>query len=490
MGHFLRSIFAFAALLMCSAVSAQKVVTLDFTDGAKVWKLPAKSGDGVKSGTFTDGTYTIKLTAATNAYYMSGGTALLIGKKGSTIELPAMDFKVERIEVVGAGGASGNLEANILAGDKDASTKVTGGNITAAFKIKPEYQAANTAYVYKVLSAHNAQIQKIVFYEVDESKVNEPVISATSKVFETSTKVSITGDEGTDIYYTLDGTEPTTSSLRYVNEFEVSATSTIKAIAVKGEKASFVSSFEVNKVTPFTVSNLIEWSSDKTGTVYQDFSTLTLNNAKVLFAIGDLVFLREDGKCIELYKMSGLKNKVETNDILNGTIKGCAESYNSLPEFIESKADAEYTDVSALQITKSGVVAEPVVATLAEVINCQHIFDLVKISGVSLKVENKKYSIYKGEEVVALNNVGTVELPAESEFTKEGQLYDIEGIVSGISSKKGTIYLRAIKAAEATGVEAVSADVKTSEAYNLHGVKVAPDTKGIVVINGKKYFNK
>ena len=74
----------------------------------------------------------------------------------------------------------------------------------------------------------------------------------------------------------------------------------IKKIAVKGEKASFVSSFEVNKVTPFTVSNLIEWSSDKTGTVYQDFSTLTLNNAKVLFAIGDLVFLREDGKCIEL----------------------------------------------------------------------------------------------------------------------------------------------------------------------------------------------
>ena len=340
------------------------------------------------------------------------------------------------------------------------------------------------------VSVLNAQIQKIHFYEVDESKVNEPVISATSKVFETSTKVSITGDEGTDIYYTLDGTEPTTSSLRYVNEFEVSATSTIKAIAVKGEKASFVSSFEVNKVTPFTVSNLIEWSSDKTGTVYQDFSTLTLNNAKVLFAIGDLVFLREDGKCIELYKMSGLKKKVETNAILSGTIKGCAESYNKMPEFIESKADATFTDVSALQIAKSEVPAEPVEATLAEVIDCQHIFDLVKISGVSLKVDNKKYSIYKGDEVVALNNVGTVELPAESEFTKEGQLYDIEGIVSGISSKKGTIYLRAIKAAEATGVEAVSADVKTFEAYNLHGVKVAPDTKGIVVINGKKYFNK
>ena len=490
MGHFLRSIFAFSALLMCSAVSAQKVVTLDFTDGAKVWKLPAKSGDGVKSGEFTDGTYTIKLTAADNAYYISGGTALFIGKKNSTIELPAMNFKVARIEVVGSASGSASLEANVFVGGTEVSSKAMGGTQTTKFDINSEYQAAGTVYTYKIISKHNAHIQKIHFYEVDESKVNEPVISATSKVFETSTKVSITGDEGTDIYYTLDGTEPTTSSLRYVNEFEVSATSTIKAIAVKGEKASFVSSFEVNKVTPFTVSNLIEWSSDKTGTVYQDFSTLTLNNAKVLFAIGDLVFLREDGKCIELYKMSGLKNKVETNDILNGIIKGCAESYNSLPEFIESKADAEYTDVSALQITKSGVVAEPVVATLAEVINCQHIFDLVKISGVSLKVDNKKYSIYKGDEVVSLSNVGTVELPAESEFTKEGQLYDIEGIVNGVSSKKGTIYLRAIKAAEATGVEAVSADVKSSEAYNLHGVKVAPDTKGIVVINGKKYFNK
>lgn len=221
MGHFLRSIFAFAALLMCSAVSAQKV-TLDFTDGAKTWGLPSKSADGVKSGEFTDGTYTIKLTAANNAYYISGGTALFIGQKNSTIELPAMNFKVARIEVVGDEGASKNTEANILVGDKEVSTKVKGANITAAFDIKSEYQAAGTVYIYKILSAHNAQIQKIHFYEVDESKVNEPVISATSKVFETSTKVSITGDEGTDIYYTLDGTEPTTSSLRYVNEFEVS----------------------------------------------------------------------------------------------------------------------------------------------------------------------------------------------------------------------------------------------------------------------------
>lgn len=36
----------------------------------------------------------------------------------------------------------------------------------------------------------------------------------------------------------------------------------------------------------------------------------------------------------------------------------------------------------------------------------------------------------------------------------------------------------------------VSDDVKTGKAYNLQGIEVAPDTKGLIIIDGKKVYNK
>lgn len=36
----------------------------------------------------------------------------------------------------------------------------------------------------------------------------------------------------------------------------------------------------------------------------------------------------------------------------------------------------------------------------------------------------------------------------------------------------------------------VSDEAKTGKAYNLQGIEVAPDTKGLIIINGKKVYNK
>lgn len=43
---------------------------------------------------------------------------------------------------------------------------------------------------------------------------------------------------------------------------------------------------------------------------------------------------------------------------------------------------------------------------------------------------------------------------------------------------------------EATGIESVQQNAQNSVAYNLAGQRVAADTKGIVIMNGKKYLNK
>jgi hypothetical protein len=66
------------------------------------------------------------------------------------------------------------------------------------------------------------------------TKVVTPSINAKSTTFERAQSVTITcRTKGATIYYTLDGTTPTTSSRKYKKAIRIKSTTTIKAFAVK-----------------------------------------------------------------------------------------------------------------------------------------------------------------------------------------------------------------------------------------------------------------
>ena len=90
-----------------------------------------------------------------------------------------------------------------------------GGNYYRMYTDKTGNSSYKPFYVYKILAA---------------GEVKAPVINAEVE-FETSTTVSIEVSEGLKVYYTLDGTEPTTASTEYTAPFEVTETATIKAVA-------------------------------------------------------------------------------------------------------------------------------------------------------------------------------------------------------------------------------------------------------------------
>jgi len=83
----------------------------------------------------------------------------------------------------------------------------------------------------------------------DTNTVATPVISPNSGTFTSSQEVTITcATEGAIIYYTVDGTDPSTSSTKYEKSFTISATTTVKAIAVKeGMKNSAVATATFTK---------------------------------------------------------------------------------------------------------------------------------------------------------------------------------------------------------------------------------------------------
>ena len=73
----------------------------------------------------------------------------------------------------------------------------------------------------------------------DISDVAAPVISGTTP-FSDSTEVTIQGPAGAQVYYTSDGTEPTEESQVYSAPLTLTATATIRAIAVKDNVSSSV----------------------------------------------------------------------------------------------------------------------------------------------------------------------------------------------------------------------------------------------------------
>ena len=90
----------------------------------------------------------------------------------------------------------------------------------------------------------------VVTYVIDsQSSVAAPVITPESGTYYEEQTVKMTCEtEGASIYYTLDGATPTASSTLYTqgnDGFKISETKTIKAIAIKGEASSNITTSEI-----------------------------------------------------------------------------------------------------------------------------------------------------------------------------------------------------------------------------------------------------
>lgn len=127
-------------------------------------KKPATKGE------YTYNDITISFDAPQGFYFNSSqsGHYFLMLKSTNTavgkLTLPAFNFAVEKIEVVGNSGASGKTMENIYVGNFAVSTAKKGSGSTNTFVIDKQYQAAGTIYTLQV-SAANAQITYIKIYK-------------------------------------------------------------------------------------------------------------------------------------------------------------------------------------------------------------------------------------------------------------------------------------------------------------------------------------
>lgn len=212
--------------------------TINFVPGepAQGTVLRVEGGDAatgsVQDGVYTDGT--VAISPAPTIQSINGIWGLKMGFNADyKISVPA-DFTIDEIRFVGA-PVYGNCKIPYVITSHE-TTRTTAAdslylseeNQTVAFKLL-DYKAGDTL-------ALTIDLWGEVINYIELTSVADKKVVATPSIYveegHVSDTITLTSDtENAIIYYTLDGTEPTTSSNRYTGRFMISGNCTIKAIA-------------------------------------------------------------------------------------------------------------------------------------------------------------------------------------------------------------------------------------------------------------------
>lgn len=220
--------------------------------------------------------------------------------------------------------------------------------------------------------------------------------------------------EDVDIFYTLDGTEPTDESDLYSGAITISETATLKAIAYNADgESSEVTSATYTITAPATAANIAEFKALEDGTV----ATLTLTNAQVLFAQGNNIIVADASGGIVFFKTN---LGYEQWDVLNGTIKAEYTLYNGIPEL---------TAVEESNITVTvGEETEPTEFAAADATEANICRYYTKMSEVKLAAGSNAKSftatLPDGSTFAVYNQLG-VELTTPT----EGTAYNVYGVL-------------------------------------------------------------
>lgn len=214
---------------------------------------------------------------------------------------------------------------------------------------------------------------------------------------------------------------------------------------------------------------------------------LTLTNAKVTFVNefkGTInTYVREGDAAIELRTLGF---NMPVNSILNGKVKVDLNFNYGVP-YLTANAG---TDDESITVTESEEAAQPIEATIADIIANKYLNDLVTIKNFTFSKEEYKtgkfnYYANDGEQKIMIYDKFKVGGVAE---LTEGEKYTVTGLYGAIF--KGTpeiLPTQAVVPGSSTGISNITTSAAdNAPAYNLAGQKVGKGYKGVVIKAGKK----
>ena len=236
----------------------------------------------------------------------------------------------------------------------------------------------------------------------------QPVFSVTGGNTCTPIDVTITSEEGANIYYTTDGTDPDDmNGTPYTGPVHIAATTTLRAVAyAPGLAVSFEAT--ATYTFPTEVATISQFKS-----MDGDFCMLTCPVTAV-FQNGSYLFVEDEahtGLCI----YGNVGANFVNGDIITGGICGSNTTYNAIIEM--------GTPHLMNAVPTSGAPVEPVSVTFAQLRNNWNTYDsrLVTVSGVTFQQStissgaSAYQKIYQGGDSLGcgntFNTIGTYTIP-------------------------------------------------------------------------------
>ena len=336
--------------------------------------------------------------------YYNTGTAMRVYGGGTMTVQGASGVTISKVTIATQSSYPAHAESAVSAGTLTISTTES---------VIDGVDGESVMFTQGGTSGHIRMVSVKVEYTVGvATKANAPVITPNGGEISADTEISIESTtEGAKIYYTIDGTEPSTSSTLYTAPFKLSAAATVKAIAVaEGLENSAV----VEAKFTFPFANIAEFIAAGNATASTIIGPVT-----VVAQSGSYLFLQDE--TAKIIAFGSLKNTYNNGDQLSN-IKGTYSLYNGLPEM--------NVVASSFGTATAGAAVEPEELTIEE-IAIDNLLAYVKITGVTIPESNKSVTITDETGSMTMYNSAGIEIPTGENMT----------IIGFISCYKTTVQL-------------------------------------------------
>ena len=227
---------------------------------------------------------------------------------------------------IGVGNSEGSIIQEFTSSDNDyvdvnKSTSTSGeyvftGNATTGNLILSGSVSSNYLRIQSIIITYGNQ--------QSEQTVAPPTFSPTAGTYTSAQNVTLScATEGSTIYYTTDGTDPTDGSTEYTAPINVAINTTIKAIAYVGEDASSIAEATYTILTPTTID--VARSAENDATV--------CTGGTVTSVSGSTAYIQDATAAIVLY--GGNTNTLSVGDQV--TVCGTKTVFNGLVEITNAQ---------------------------------------------------------------------------------------------------------------------------------------------------------
>ena len=342
---------------------------------------------------------------ASNTDHSDAVYAGTVAKNSDNIQLNSgqTTSKLREIVTTTSGGKAKRVQA-IWGGSNTASRKLTvygsneaytgSENAASGTAIGDLVYTAGDTYAYLDIDDDYEYLQIVASGAIYMSQINitwlpgapaavaAPTFTPAAGTFDAAQSVTLDCEtSGASIYYTLDGTTPTSSSTLYNGAITVSETKTIKAIAIKGSDNSSVATATYTINLPLATMDAIFAAATTAGSTATDV-TINFQNWVVSGAKGSTAYVTDGTKGFIIY-YSG--HGFTAGDILSGSASFKLKLYNGAAE-VTAKNSGEVT------ITKGGTATlNTLDATGISELSGINTGSLIKINGYASQESSKYY---------------------------------------------------------------------------------------------------